>query len=315
MGNYCPYTNGNVVYLKCQECEDRICEKDWFFCGVAGTPLSMTKSRTQMSEYLDKMLAKREKVVIAAESGKKMTALAAMYASEREYVNMTPEGKMLLDNKELFLSKRVACSYGGFANDQLRRLQMGLLRNGNSPEWLKNKFEKRSLERVLAAQNKFDDFSLSISEDEDEDGKHPLLISGNMSNYPVTSLKSMLKGLCTTIEQYEKPQNPKALKDAVHINKHAMHIVRLYYTAFDILEQGKIITRRDKEHEELLAIRNGKYMREDGTYEPAFFDMVDSFEARFQKAVKESSLPAKPDMQKIEELLVAINKSYLSRTM
>lgn len=231
------------------------------------------------------------------------------------YVNMTPEGKMLLDNKELFLSKRVACSYGGFANDQLRRLQMGLLRNGNSPEWLKNKFEKRSLERVLAAQNKLDDFSLSIGEDEDEDGKHPLLISGNMSNYPVTSLKSMLKGLCTTIEQYEKPQNPKALKDAVHINKHAMHIVRLYYTAFDILEQGKIITRRDKEHEELLAIRNGKYMREDGTYESAFFDMVDSFEARFQKAVKESVLPAKPNMQKIEELLVAINKSYLNRTL
>ena len=56
-------------------------------------------------------------------------------------------------------------------------------------------------------------------------------------------------------------------------------------------------------------------MREDGTYEPAFFDMVDSFEARFQKAVKESVLPAKPNMQKIEELLVAINKSYLNRTM
>ena len=73
LGNYCPYTNGNVVYLKCQECEDRICEKDWFFCGVAGTSLSMTKSRMQMSEYLDKILAKREKVVIAAESGKKMT--------------------------------------------------------------------------------------------------------------------------------------------------------------------------------------------------------------------------------------------------
>lgn len=85
LGNYCPYTNGNVVYLKCQECEDKICEKDWFFCGVAGTPLSMTKSRMQMSEYLGKMLAKREKVVIAAESGKKMTALAAMYASERGY--------------------------------------------------------------------------------------------------------------------------------------------------------------------------------------------------------------------------------------
>lgn len=96
------------------------------------------------------------------------------------YVNMTPEGKMLLDNKELFLSKRVACSYGGFANDQLRRLQMGLLRNGNSPEWLKNKFEKRSLERVLAAQNKLDDFSLSIGEDEDEDGRLNTATSQNL---------------------------------------------------------------------------------------------------------------------------------------
>lgn len=85
MGNYCPYTNGNVVYLKCQECEDKICEKGWFFCGVGGTPMSMTKSRKQMSEYLDRMLAKRDKVVIAAESGKKIAALAAMYASERGY--------------------------------------------------------------------------------------------------------------------------------------------------------------------------------------------------------------------------------------
>lgn len=85
MGNYCPYTNGNVVYLQCKECEEKLCEKDRFFCGVAGTPLSMTKSHKQMSEYLDRMLAKRDKVVIAAESGKKMAALAAMYASERGY--------------------------------------------------------------------------------------------------------------------------------------------------------------------------------------------------------------------------------------
>lgn len=85
MSIYCPYTNGNIVYLKCQECEDKICEKDWFFCGVAGTPLSMMKSCKQMSEYLNKMLAKRKKVVIAAESGEKMAALAAIYASERGY--------------------------------------------------------------------------------------------------------------------------------------------------------------------------------------------------------------------------------------
>lgn len=102
MSIYCPYTNGNVVYLKCQECEDKTCEKGWFFCGVGGTPLSMMKCRKQMSEYLDKMLAKREKVVIAAESGKKMATLAAMYASERGYP-FVPIGN---DDLPTYLSKQ-----------------------------------------------------------------------------------------------------------------------------------------------------------------------------------------------------------------
>lgn len=231
------------------------------------------------------------------------------------YADMTPEGQMLLDNKELFLTRRIAYSYGGFANDQLRRLQMGLLRNGVSPEPLKNKFEKRSLERSIAGWGKDDIFEITISEDADEEEKHPLLISGSLNDYPVASLKSLLKSLTTTIEQYEQPQNSKAKKDAAHINKHAMHLVRLYYTAFDILEKGEIITRRDKEREELLAIRNGRYMREDGSYAHEFFDFVDQLEARFQDDVRKNELPAKPDFTKIEELLVEINKSYLQRVV
>lgn len=126
-------------------------------------------------------------------------------------------------------------------------------------------------------------------------------------------VKTFAAGSTTTIDQYEQPQHPKAQKDAAHINKHAMHIVRLYYTAFDILEKGEIITHRDKEREELLAIRNGKYMREDGSYAPEFFEFVDALEKRFQDDVRKTPLPAKPDFGKIEELLVEINKSYLRR--
>lgn len=106
MGNYCPYTNGNVVYLQCKECEEKLCEKDWFFCEVAGTPLSMMKSRMQMSEYLDRMLAKREKVVIAAESGRKIAALAAMYASERGY-SFIPVAMMICPHTSPNSSKRM----------------------------------------------------------------------------------------------------------------------------------------------------------------------------------------------------------------
>lgn len=70
------------------------------------------------------------------------------------------------------LTRRIAYSYGGFANDQLRRLQMGLLRNRVSPEALKNKFEKRSLERAITGWGKDDIFEISISKDTDEEGKH-----------------------------------------------------------------------------------------------------------------------------------------------
>lgn len=62
----------------------------------------MTKSRKQVSEYLDKMLKKREKVIIVAESGQKIAALAAMYASERGYL-FVPVGN---DDLPTYLSKQ-----------------------------------------------------------------------------------------------------------------------------------------------------------------------------------------------------------------
>ena len=102
MSIYCPYINGNVVYLQCKECDARICEKDWFFCGVTATQQAMGKHRKQVAEYLDKMLAKRDKVVIVAESGQKIAALAAMYASERGYL-FVPVAN---DNLPTYLSKQ-----------------------------------------------------------------------------------------------------------------------------------------------------------------------------------------------------------------
>lgn len=102
MSIYCPYINGNVVYLQCKECDARICKKDWFFCGVTATQQAMGKHRKQVAEYLDKMLAKRDKVVIVAESGQKIAALAAMYASERGYLFVSVTN----DDLPAYLSKQ-----------------------------------------------------------------------------------------------------------------------------------------------------------------------------------------------------------------
>ena len=43
-----------------------------------------------------------------------------------QYFYITPAGKMLLENKKLFLSQTAVHAFGGYANQQLRRLQNAL---------------------------------------------------------------------------------------------------------------------------------------------------------------------------------------------
>ena len=86
-----------------------------------------------------------------------------------------------------------------------------------------------------------------------------------------------------------------------------MHLVRLYLMAFDILEKGEINTYRENDRDFLMEIRNGKYMSEDGTFVPEFFEMVNEYDKRLKIAAKETSLPEKPDYKKIEELVMAVN--------
>ena len=79
----------------------------------------------------------------------------------------------------------------------------------------------------------------------------------------------------------------------------------------DILENEDIVTYREKNHETLMNIRAGKYQREDGTYMEEFFEMVDYFEKRLAYAKENTSLPDHPDMKKVEEFVMAVNRRAL----
>jgi hypothetical protein len=81
--------------------------------------------------------------------------------------------------------------------------------------------------------------------------------------------------------------------------------------ALDIFEQEKIITYRENDLELLMSVRNGKYMNEDGTYEQEFFDMVDDYEKRLDYAAKNTSLPAHPNMKRIEEFIISVNEKVI----
>lgn len=84
MAKYCPYTNNNVVYLQCQECDNKICEKEWFYCLVVGS--RTFSDYAKMESYLDKMLSShKNKVVIVSGGANGADSLAEKYANNHDY--------------------------------------------------------------------------------------------------------------------------------------------------------------------------------------------------------------------------------------
>jgi hypothetical protein len=77
----------------------------------------------------------------------------------------------------------------------------------------------------------------------------------------------------------------------------------------DILEKGEIITYRQKEHDFLMDIRNGKYLTEDNQPIPEFYDIVDELENRMNNAAEHTELPDKPRIKEINDLLFFVNRS------
>ena len=76
----------------------------------------------------------------------------------------------------------------------------------------------------------------------------------------------------------------------------------------DILEKGEIRTRRKEDLGLLLKIRSGGFQKEDGTFSGEFYDILADYEARLERAVKESALPDGPDMEKVEEFVESMNR-------
>lgn len=64
------------------------------------------------------------------------------------------------------------------------------------------------------------------------------------------------------------------------LGKHMAHLIRLYYMCFDILENQKIITYRNKEHDLLMNIRNGEHLDRNQQPISSFYDLLSELEKR-----------------------------------
>ena len=232
------------------------------------------------------------------------------------YFMVSKEGKQLLENRKLFLSQKAANSFGGYAIQQLRRLQNALARD-SYPQTEKEKHILGSCQSSLQSfHDRFEtipegSIRLEVGESKKEELKSEIFVDVNLSHYPLRDFNGIISDMSSIIRNYEKLDARNSKKDAVHVNKHAMHLIRLYMMCLDILEKEEIVTYREKDRDFLLSIRNGAFMKEDGTYRPEFFELVNEYEKKLESAKKNTSLPKDPDMRRVEEFVIGVNENIV----
>ena len=229
------------------------------------------------------------------------------------YLYLSPIGQELLDNKKLFLSRRSAHSFGGYATAQLRRLDNKAARLVDQSQQ-----EKHILGSILNAMYDYkrkyfefeeDSVKLYIDKAVQEGYDTEIFMDINLHHYPLRDYKSMWSEMNNIVKDYSKigKRNQNAIEHG-KLAKHMMHLIRLYIMCLDILEREEIVTYREKEHDFLMSIRNGKFLDDNRQPIPEFFEMVDEFEKKLEYAKANTSLKENPDYEAINEFVMSVNE-------
>ena len=228
----------------------------------------------------------------------------------------TSLGQELLDNKDLFLSKRAAKSFGGYASAQLRRLQNAIARDSipqqEREQHIYNSV-KNALEDFARRNEMFDKGNINIYIDKSDNPEleTEIFVDADYKHLPLRDYEGMLGAMNSVIRDYDKIGKRNKKKDDNHLNKHAMHLVRLFMMAIDILEKGEIITHRTDDLELLRSIRRGDFQKADRTYSDEFYALLSDYEKRLETATNNTKLPDNPDMEKVERFVEYMNKKAI----
>lgn len=225
-----------------------------------------------------------------------------------DYIYKNEIGELLLKNKDIFLSNRCINTFSEYALQQLYRMQQ------KTNAALTEEELNRHISGVLNNMSKKmkDKYNL------DENNLSFYLVDGKIkcniiaTQCSIEDLSGMLSEFNNTLRDYRKTskRNEHALNHG-KIAKHSMHLLRLYMMGIDLVSEGKIQTKRIKEHDLLMDIRNGVYLDENGIPNKHFFEIVDEYKNKFENACKNSVLPDEPDIDKINTFRMEVNEKIV----
>lgn len=242
----------------------------------------------------------------------------------KDYVYVNPIGRIVLDNKDLFLSQSAYYTFCGYASAQMKKLSASAstasFRNDCRNDSIRhainsnlhNVFTQRGMDHEdIDALLENVVITLPANGSEEEAllkhtfvtliGEHSVEDCHDIVNSIYSALSNIAKG---------SKHNAEAIKYN-KISKHMMHLLRLYMMVIDILEDGEIITYREKEHDLLMSIRNKEFLEGNGDIKQEFFDLVNDYQEKAKDALEKTTLPKKANAKAIDQLLVSIYEEHM----
>lgn len=262
-----------------------------WYLGFVGGPEQIARSDD------DVWLEIRKLVRLAAAANPSI--LEILFTDPEHHRVVTPEGQLLLDARERFLSKRVESTFAGYALAQLGRIRTHRRWLLAPPREEPTRTAFGLPERTTIPKDQMGALEALMERGALEGAALP-------ENFlDVLAREKRYRAARREWEQHRqwmRERNPaRAALEAAHgyDTKHAMHLVRLLRMALEVLETGRlVVTRPDRE--ELLAIRDGAW-----TYD-ALEANAEALRARVQAAASTSPLPDTVDEPALDALCATI---------
>ena len=248
-------------------------------------------------------------------SGSNPNVLEMLFLDADQYLFLHPIGEELIRRRDMFLSKRIISTFGGYARSQLTKLDNKMARNQDQPG-----IEEHILRSIRNASMSFPDKYFAYPEDairlyiDDaiaEDLETEIFMDINLHHYPLRDYKCMWSDMHNIVKDYAKTGQRAKQAMRRSITKHAMHLCRLQLMALEALEHGTMHTHRIKDHDFLMDIRNGKYTDENDQMTDEFFSIVDDLDQKIREASEHTQLPDQPDYKKINEFIMNVNERII----
>ena len=232
---------------------------------------------------------------------------------KEQYLIQSEWGEELIENRGLFLSKRAIKSFGGYADAQLRRLQNALARDSMAQSERENhilKSVKNALEDFNRRFHTYEKGSIRLYIDQAENPEldREIFVDADFRHMPLRDYNGMMGVMRSVVSDYDRIGKRNKKKDDTHLNKHAMHLIRLFMMAIDILEKGEIRTHRRADLALLMRIRQGGFRQGDNAFSPEFYEILEEYEKRLEEASAATRLPDNPDMDKVGAYVERVNR-------